>query len=131
MAAALLFVLGALTGLAVAPTVAFYASGEPRAVFISAIVGLVIFDGLTARDFQRPRRSETMWRERMGVEPTRDDAGRPATVLKTAETTGPPPLPFWELPCTSPIVHGANSSVHDPSDVPYCPLRRAARPIAD
>jgi hypothetical protein len=22
------------------------------------------------------------WRERMGVEPTRDDAGRPATVLK-------------------------------------------------
>jgi len=29
----------------------------------------------------------------MGVEPTRDDAGRPATVLKTAETTGPPPLP--------------------------------------
>lgn len=29
----------------------------------------------------------------MGVEPTLDDAGRPATVLKTAETTGPPPLP--------------------------------------
>ena len=29
----------------------------------------------------------------MGVEPTQDGAGRPATVLKTAETTGPPPLP--------------------------------------
>ena len=33
------------------------------------------------------------WRERMGVEPTQDDAGRPATVLKTARATGPPPLP--------------------------------------
>jgi hypothetical protein len=29
----------------------------------------------------------------MGVEPTRDGGYRPATVLKTAETTGPPPLP--------------------------------------
>jgi hypothetical protein len=34
----------------------------------------------------------------MGVEPTLDDAGRPATVLKTAETTGPPPLPWWPAP---------------------------------
>ncbi len=40
-----------------------------------------------------PREVGDKWRERMGVEPTRDDAGRPATVLKTAETTGPPPLP--------------------------------------
>ena len=29
----------------------------------------------------------------MGVEPTRDGAGRPATVLKTGRATGPLPLP--------------------------------------
>lgn len=29
----------------------------------------------------------------MGVEPTHDDAGRRATVLKTAKATGPLPLP--------------------------------------
>lgn len=33
------------------------------------------------------------WRECEGVEPSRDGEGRPATVLKTAKTTGPHPLP--------------------------------------
>ena len=35
------------------------------------------------------------WRERMGVEPTRDGADRPASVLKTVEDTGPLPLPCF------------------------------------
>jgi len=34
-----------------------------------------------------------VWRECMGVEPTRDRLCGRATVLKTAEATGPPPLP--------------------------------------
>ena len=55
----------------------------------------VVLDGASAvgefrRDLPRPHRRGPpcllgiQWRERMGVEPTRDDANRPATVLKFA-----------------------------------------------
>jgi len=60
----------------------------------------------------------------MGVEPTQDDAGRPATVLKTARATGPPPLPqdseyrtsrgarseTLMQECTAEVMLGANGS---------------------
>ncbi len=38
------------------------------------------------------------WRECMGVEPTPRHAGDEATVLKTARTTGPYPLPRTSHP---------------------------------
>ena len=73
------------------------------------------------------------WRERMGVEPTHDAAGRRATVLKTAETTGPPPLPHRSVPESRgmgnvrprsyPAVAGAVPSSHETDSDGARPLR--------
>lgn len=38
-----------------------------------------------------------MWREREGVEPTVPVEGLPPTDLKSAETTGPHPLPLEKM----------------------------------
>lgn len=72
-------------------------AGSPRSAAISGASGR---HGSSA-DLPHSERcdAESVWRERMGVEPTLDDAGRPATVLKTAETTGPPPLPLQPSGC--------------------------------
>ncbi len=40
-----------------------------------------------------PEMTGNHWRERMGVEPTMDAAGRPSTDLKSAELTGTQSLP--------------------------------------
>ena len=50
----------------------------------------------------------------MGVEPTRDGAGRPATVLKTGRATGPLPLPYPYLSGRSRIllVIPAQAGIH-------------------
>ncbi len=53
-------------------------------------VGLKKLRG-SARGLRAPK--ENFWRECEGVEPTRDSAGCPATVLKTARPTGTHPLP--------------------------------------
>lgn len=69
----------------------------------------------------------------MGVEPTHDAAGRRATVLKTAETTGPPPLPHRSVPerrgpsnvgrSAYPAGAGASPSTQEIDSDGDCPLR--------